>query len=65
MQNKNSNIEELIKKGKMFYSQTNHGEAMNCFKEVLRQEPDNTEAQEFVSLLNSILEYFNKDTYNP
>ncbi len=41
------------------------GQAINTFQKVLQLEPDNEEAKNHIQLINSILNFWNPETFNP
>lgn len=55
----------LIAQAKEAYGRNEWGRALNSFNAALEMEPSNREAQEYVKLINEILEFRYKDIYNP
>lgn len=58
-------IAELLERGKHHYRSGAFGTAANDFKRVLEADPDNTEASEFLVLIDEILNFRNTDLLNP
>lgn len=57
--------ELLLKLGELWYAQGNMTFALNKFNAVLRQNPRNKVAENYVTMILNILNYFNKDLLNP
>ncbi len=57
--------ELYIERGKHHYRANMFGKALNDFNRALEMEPHNSEATEFRSMIEEILEFRHIDTYNP
>ena len=57
--------EVYITRGKYHYGCNSFGAAINDFNRALECEPGNTEAKEFLTIIQEILEFRYKDIYNP
>jgi nicotinate-nucleotide adenylyltransferase len=62
---KSAEVESLINQAKAAYGRNEWGKALNDFNAALAIEPENSEAQEYVKMINEILEFRYKDIYNP
>ncbi len=62
---KGAEIESLITRAKAAYGRNEWGKALNDFNAALELSPDNCEAQEYVKMINEILDFRYKDIYNP
>lgn len=58
-------IEYYMVKGKLEQKFQNWGKAINAFSKVIEIEPGNTEAQNNLHLIQSILIFWNPDMFNP
>lgn len=58
-------IDLHIKRGREHFKVHNFGAALNDFKKVCELEPDCVEAQEYIVMINEILEYRYTDILNP
>ncbi|MGN0283056.1 MAG: tetratricopeptide repeat protein [Prevotella sp.] len=56
--------EELYRRGNEFRKQGNWQEAINCYIEAAELDPDSP-AVEAKAMLDEILNFYNKDAYNP
>lgn len=56
--------DELYERGNAFRKQGNWQEAINCYMEAIELNPDSP-AVEAKAMLNDILNFYNKDAYNP
>ena len=56
--------DELYERGNAFRKQGNWQEAINCFMEAIELNPDSP-AVEAKAMLDDILNFYNKDAYNP
>lgn len=57
--------ENLLCLGELIYAEGNMTEALNKFNAVLRLNPENKKARNYVTMINNILGYFCKDLLNP
>ncbi len=55
----------LCERGKRRYSRAEFGPALNDFNRLLELEPDNTEARQYVEIIQEILQFRYTDLYNP
>ena len=58
-------MQSLITQAKAAYGRNEWGKALNEFNAALKLEPENREAQEYVKIIQEILEFRYKDIYNP
>ena len=56
--------DELYERGNVFRKQGNWQEAINCYMEAIELNPDSP-AVEAKAMLDDILNFYNKDAYNP
>ena len=56
--------DELYERGNAFRKQGNWQEAINCYMEAIELNPDSP-AVEAKAVLDDILNFYNKDAYNP
>lgn len=56
--------DELYERGNAFRKQGNWQEAINCYIEAIELNPDSP-AVEAKAMLDDILNFYNKDAYNP
>lgn len=56
--------EEWYRKGNEYRRLGDWQHAMNCYMEAMEQEPDSP-AAEAKRMLDDILDFYNKDAYNP
>lgn len=56
--------DELYERGNVFRKQGNWQEAINCYIEAIELNPDSP-AVEAKAMLDDILNFYNKDAYNP
>ena len=56
--------DELYERGNAFRKQGNWQEAINCYMEAIELNPDSP-AAEAKAMLDDILNFYNKDAYNP
>lgn len=57
--------EALLLLGELIYAEGRMPEALNKFNAVLRLEPNNQKARNYVTMINNILGYYCKDMFNP
>lgn len=55
----------LYELGVIYHGMADYRQALNCFNAVLRLNDDHKQARTQVEMINSILNYFNKDLLNP
>lgn len=55
----------LMQLGELLFADGKKTEAMNKFNAVLRLNPDNTKARNYITMIRGILDYFCKDLLNP
>lgn len=55
----------LFELGVVYNGMADFRQALNCFNAVLRDNPGHTRAQTYVTMINGILNYYNKDLLNP
>ena len=55
----------LLEQGREHYRNNRWGEALNAFNRVLQRDAGQTEAQQYVELIQEILAFRHKDIYNP
>lgn len=55
---------EWYEKGNEYRKQSNRQEAINCYLEAIALDPDSP-AVEAKQMLEDILNFYNKDAYNP
>ncbi len=58
------NAEEYYKKGKEFQRNANWQEAIHCYIEAIELDPESP-AVEAKKMIENILNFYNKDMYNP
>ena len=58
-------VQSLLTQAKAAYGRNKWGRALNDFNAALKLEPENREAQEYVKMIQEILEFRYKDIYNP
>lgn len=51
--------------GELVYAEGRMADALNKFNTVLRLNPDNRQAANYVRMINGILGYYCKDMFNP
>lgn len=51
--------------GELYYAEGRTIDALNAFNTVLRINPKNTKTETYVAMINSVLNYYNKDLLNP
>jgi len=56
--------EEFYKQGNEYRRQGNFQEAINCYLEAIELDPESP-AAEAKNMLDEILNFYNKDAYNP
>ncbi len=59
------NAELYMERGRLHYGAADFGHALNDFNRILVLQPDNVTAQQYVRMINEILEYRYTDIYNP
>lgn len=57
--------ELLLQLGELIYAEGRMTDALNKFNAVLRLNPDNRKAGNYVAMINNILGYYCKDLLNP
>jgi len=57
--------DNLLEQGKEAFANNDFGDALNCFNEVLRADPANEEAVQWIDMIGEILAFRHKDYYNP
>lgn len=57
--------ELLLLWGELLYSEGKMTDALNKFNAVVRQNPENGKARNYVTMINNILGYYCKDLLNP
>jgi nicotinate-nucleotide adenylyltransferase len=57
--------ELYIRRGKLHYQSDEFGLAMNDFLKVKEIDPSSVEAEQYLDMINEILEFRYKDIYNP
>lgn len=57
--------EALITRGLRHFGAGHRAQAIGDYLEALRIDPDNTKARQALDHANTILDYYNKDLYNP
>ena len=55
----------LLLLGELLYADGKMTDAMNKFNAVLRLNPEHTKAQNYVTMIRNVLDYFCKDLLNP
>lgn len=60
-----ANTAALLGRGKLYYRSEMFGPAANDFRRVLEAEPGNTEAGQYLLLIDEIQEYRYTDILNP
>lgn len=55
----------LLMLGELIYAEGRMAEALNRFNAVLRLNPENLKARNYVTMINNILGYYCKDMFNP
>lgn len=65
LNNDSSNIEALMLKAKMFYQKQKWGDALNTLNKVNEINPNYEPALHYMHMINSILNFWNKDNFNP
>ena len=58
-------VEYFMVKGKLEQKFQNWGKAINAFSKVIEIEPENTEAQNHLHLIQNILNFWNPEMFNP
>ena len=58
-------VEYLMVKGKLEQKFQNWGKAINAYSKVIELEPENTEAQNHLHLIQNILNFWNPEMFNP
>ena len=58
-------VEYYMVKGKLEQKFQNWGKAINAFSKVTELEPDNIEAHNHLQLIQSILNFWNPEMFNP
>lgn len=59
-----NNIELLIERAKLYLKLEKRNLALNDFRDVLKIDEDNVEANSYIMLVTSINDYFYNQTYN-
>ncbi len=55
----------LLRLGELLYAEGRMIEALNRFNAVVRIDPDNSKARNYVTMIKGILDYYCKDLLNP
>ena len=55
----------LLRLGELIYAEGRMPDALNKFNAVLRLNPDNQKARNYVTMIQGILGYYCKDLFNP
>ncbi len=55
----------LLELGAVYYAMGNTTQALNHLNEVMRINPENMKAKNYLDMINGILNYFCKDLLNP
>lgn len=55
----------LLELGAVYYAKGDTTRALNHFNEVMRINPGNTKAKNYLDMINGILDYYCKDLLNP
>jgi hypothetical protein len=58
-------VEYSMVLGKLEQKFQNWGKALNAFGKVLRLDPENTEAKNRIKMIQSILNFWNPEMFNP
>jgi hypothetical protein len=58
-------VEYFMVKGKLEQKFQNWGKAINAYSKVIEIEPENTEAQNHLHLIQNILNFWNPEMFNP
>ena len=58
-------IAELKREGVEYFRRNEWGNALNSFRKALEKNPEETEAQEYIKMIEEILAFRYKDIYNP
>lgn len=59
------NVSALLGRGKLYYRAGLFGPAANDFRQALEIEPENTEAEQYILLIDEIQAYRYTDIMNP
>ena len=54
-----------IERGKLYYAADEFGKAMNDFMKARQLDPSSVEAEQYLRMINQILEFRYKDQFNP
>lgn len=60
-----NSVEYFLIRGKIEQKFQNWGDAINAFNKVLEIDPENSEAQNNLQLIQNILNFWNPDMFNP
>lgn len=55
----------LLRLGELLYAEGRMTEALNRFNAVIRLNPENKKALNYVTMIRGILDYYNKELLNP
>ncbi len=55
----------LLLLGELYYNQGRTIDALNKFNSVVQINPENRTAANYITMINNILNYYNKDLWNP
>ena len=58
-------VDYFMVKGKLEQKFQNWGKAINAYSKVIELEPENTEAQNHLQLIQNILNFWNPEMFNP
>ena len=65
LQQEGEEEELLLWLGELIYAEGRMPEALNRFNAVLRLNPENQKARNYVTMIHNILGYYCKDMFNP
>ena len=60
-----SNVDALMLMVKIYYKKQKWGDALNTLNKVEEIDPNHKSVVHYRQMINSILNYWNKDNYNP
>jgi thioredoxin-like negative regulator of GroEL len=58
-------VAELMQQAKAAHRKHHFQDALNLFYQVLELDPENKIAQTSIEMINQILKYYHKDSFNP
>lgn len=65
LKQKGENEDLLLQLGELLYAEGKMTDGLNKFNAVLRLNPENHKARNYVTMINNILGYYCKDLLNP